>query len=115
MNPWGSAWERLLLALRAPVLARQKVALLQSAEMEAANVKSRVWLHAQDLRVIGKILQQATEALSGLPSADQAVVELTRARIQEVVMLRREELHRKARGLGPTLPEGSEEQDGKSQ
>lgn len=112
MNLLDWAWDRLLQVFDAPVEAKLRAVLRRSMKAEAAQVESRAWLHAQDIAAINKIVQQAADAQLGLQSADQALVELTRARIKEIMLIRLEELERRTRGRDSQATESTEGNNG---
>lgn len=89
----GSVWFYLLLFITYPLhelrMVRHYYRIREAVEREALFAKELVWLHRKDLECLGKLVEQLVEARLGLTSAKQKALELTRSRMEELVVARR--------------------------
>lgn len=85
-GPYEFLWMVLWRVLQTPIRTYRLTCIRNSHRERAADIaalaRNEVWLHRQDLEALQRIERQAAEANVVMPTARDALVELTRQRME---------------------------------
>ncbi len=97
-NPWVIFWQVCMAPMHACRIVYLQHTIGERASEMVEVARNEVRIHREDIRCLERIERQAAEAALGLPSSNEALLDLTRTRIESLVNERRQMVRSRGNG-----------------